>query len=165
MFFRSLRLASAAAVLLPFAISGAAGAELPDFNREVRPILSRYCFKCHGPDEKARKSKLRLDVREDATKEAKTGSIAIVPGKPDESELCVRIFSTDKEEVMPPAETKHELTADQKDVLKRWIAAGADYQPHWAFVKPKQAAPPGLADAHVTNASDALSGHDLGLPG
>ena len=134
---------SAYAITWTIALAGfARAAESPDFNGEVRPILSRYCFKCHGPDEKARKSKLRLDLREEALKEAKSGAVAIVPGKPGESELCARIFSIDKEEVMPPAETKHELTPQQKDVLKRWIAAGADYQPHWAFVKPKQAAPP-----------------------
>jgi hypothetical protein len=156
MLFRSLSIVSATAVLLPFAVYGAAGAEPPDFNREVRPILSRYCFKCHGPDDKARKSKLRLDVREDAMKEAKSGSVAIIPGKPDESELCMRIFSADKEEVMPPAETKHELTADQKDVLKRWIAAGADYQPHWAFTPPKPAAPPSVGEVAGGNVIDAF---------
>jgi len=120
----------------------AGGAPAPDFNTEVRPILSRHCFKCHGPDEKGRKGKLRLDVREAALEEAKSGAVAIVPGKPDASELCVRIFSTDKDEVMPPPDTKQDLTAAQKDVLKRWIAAGADYQPHWAFVAPRKAPVP-----------------------
>jgi hypothetical protein len=155
MLFRSISLA-ATLLTLPFAASRGIGAEGPDFNREVRPILSRYCFKCHGPDDKARKSKLRLDVREDAMKEAKSGSIAIIPGKPDESELCLRIFSTDKEEVMPPTETKHELTAEQKDVLKRWIAAGADYQPHWAFTPPKQGAPPSVGEVAGGNVIDAF---------
>ncbi len=120
--------------------AASAAADAPDFNREVRPILSRYCFKCHGPDDKSRKGKLRLDVRESATKEAKSGAIAIVPGKTDESELCVRIFSTDKDDAMPPPETKQELTAEQKDILKRWIATGADYQPHWAFAAPRKGA-------------------------
>ena len=114
----------------------AAGA--PDFNREVRPILSRYCFKCHGPDDKGRKGGLRLDQREAAMKPAKSGAVAIVPGKTDDSELCLRIFSTDADDVMPPADTKTELTAEQKDVLKRWITAGADYQPHWAFIAPRK---------------------------
>ena len=114
-------------------------ADVPDFNREVRPILSNYCFKCHGPDDKARKSKLRLDVREEALKPAKSGDTAIVPGKVDESQLVARIFSDDEEERMPPAATKKELSAAQKDVLKRWIAGGAKYDPHWAFVAPKQA--------------------------
>lgn len=110
----------------------------PDFNREVRPILSRYCFKCHGPDDKGRKGGLRLDLREAALKPAKSGAVAIVPGKTDDSELCLRIFSSDADEVMPPAETKTELTAEQKDVLKRWVVAGAEYRPHWAFVAPQK---------------------------
>ncbi|MEQ1861662.1 MAG: PSD1 and planctomycete cytochrome C domain-containing protein [Chthoniobacteraceae bacterium] len=116
----------------------AAAIDAPDFNREVRPILSRYCFKCHGPDDKARKGGLRLDLRDSATREAKSGAIAIIPGKTDESELHIRIFSTDKDDTMPPPETKTELSAAQKDILKRWIAAGASYDPHWAFVAPRK---------------------------
>jgi hypothetical protein len=120
---------------------------VPDFSRDVRPILSQHCFKCHGPDDKARKGGLRLDVRESATKEAKSGGVALVPGKPDKSELVARIFSTDEDEVMPPPSTKHVLTPEQKDTLRRWIAAGAEYQQHWAFVRPKQAEPPAVKHA------------------
>lgn len=129
--------------LLAIAAAGATAlaADAPDFESDVRPILSRYCFKCHGPDDKGRKAKLRLDTPEGAMKEAKSGSIAVVPGKPDESELCIRIFSTDEDEVMPPPEMKKELTAQQKDILKRWIVAGGEYKPHWSFVAPKQVAP------------------------
>lgn len=132
-------------ILLGFAALGASAlaADAPDFQAEVRPVLSRHCFKCHGPDDKARKSKLRLDTVEGATREAKSGAIAVVPGKPDESELLVRIFSTDEDEAMPPPEMKKELTAQQKDILKRWIAAGAEYKPHWSFAAPKQAQPTG----------------------
>jgi len=103
-----------------------------DFTRDVRPILSRHCFKCHGFDDKARKARLRLDVREDAVKKA------IVPGKPDDSELVRRLFAGD-DEVMPPPATKNPLSDAQKQTLKRWIAAGAEYKTHWAFVAPKQA--------------------------
>src|SRR6478735_3434470 len=113
-----------------------------DFLRDVRPILSSHCFKCHGPDEKARKGGVRLDVREDALKEGESGARAIVPGKPDESELVLRILSGDRDEIMPPPQTKHELTDAQKETLKRWVAAGAEYVPHWAFVPPKQSAVP-----------------------
>ena len=120
-----------------FAVA-AAPLAAPDFTREVRPILSRNCFKCHGPDDAARKSKLRLDVREQALQPAKSGAIAIVPGNADKSELVKRIFSTDSDEVMPPPSTRIQLTSSEKEILKRWIAAGAEYQEHWAFVPPKQ---------------------------
>ena len=119
-----------------------AAAPAPDFQRDVRPILSRQCFACHGPDEHSRKAGLRLDVREVALASAKSGKRAIVPGKPDQSELVRRITSTDHNKVMPPPETKKQLTATEQDTLRRWVAAGADYQPHWAFIKPKQAALP-----------------------
>jgi hypothetical protein len=121
-------------------------ADTLDFSRDVRPILSQHCFKCHGPDDKARKGGLRLDLRESAVKEAKSGGIALVPGKPGESELITRIFSTDEDELMPPPSAKRPLTPEQKDVLRRWVAAGAEYQQHWAFVRPKQAEPPGIAE-------------------
>jgi hypothetical protein len=104
----------------------------PDFVREVRPILSRYCFKCHGPDEKTRKAKLRLDVA----------------GKLPVDELIGRISSADTEQVMPPPSTKMTLSASQKDILKRWIAAGAKYEQHWAFIAPRAIAPPKVKDSH-----------------
>jgi hypothetical protein len=112
--------------------------ESVDFTHDVRPILARHCFKCHGPDDKARKGKLRLDVRDTAVGQGKSGKRAIVPGKPDESELIRRMRSTEATEVMPPPATKNPLSEAQKQILKRWIAAGAEYQPHWAFVPPKQ---------------------------
>lgn len=113
-----------------------------EFLRDVRPILSSHCFKCHGPDEKARKGGLRLDVREDATKPAKSGKPAFVPGRPAESELVRRLETADEDDVMPPASTKHPLTASQKETLRRWVVAGAEYQPHWAFVPPRRPAVP-----------------------
>ena len=130
-------------ITLTFAISLAAFAESPDFTREVRPILSRYCFKCHGPDEKTRKGELRLDIREEALKDAESGAHAVVPGKPDESELVKRIFHDDPEEAMPPRSSKQVLSPTQKDILKRWIAAGAEYREHWSFIAPKKTALPG----------------------
>jgi hypothetical protein len=114
----------------------------PDlFNSQVRPILSRHCFKCHGPDDKARKAKLRLDVRAEAVRRA------IVPGKPDQSRLLRRVRSTDPDEVMPPPSTKNPLTAEEKRVLERWIAARAEYTPHWAFVPPRQVSLPPVRQA------------------
>jgi hypothetical protein len=109
----------------------------PDFAREVRPILAKSCFKCHGPDETTRKAKLRLDV-------PGGGKKVIVLGKPDQSELIARVCSSDSDSVMPPPSTKITLTAEQKDILKRWIAAGAHYQQHWAFVLPRAVAAPPL---------------------
>src|SRR5436305_14746215 len=76
-----------------------------DFNRDVIPILSNNCFKCHGPDGENRKSGLRLDRRDVAIKPAETGKVAIVPGKPEESELVRRILSADADERMPPADS------------------------------------------------------------
>jgi len=125
-----------------------AGVEAPDFTSDVRPLLSRNCFKCHGPDDAARKSKLRLDLRETALKPAKSGAVAIVPGKADSSELVKRISSTDPDEVMPPPSTKKQLTSAEKDILTRWIAAGAEYKQHWAFVPPKQETPPTVRQAN-----------------
>ncbi len=128
---------------LSFALTHARAADAPSFEREVRPILSRYCFKCHGPDEGQRQSGLRLDVRDAAIKAADSGKVAIIPGKSDAGELLRRINLPDSsEEKMPPASTKLELTAEQRDILKRWIAAGAEYRPHWAFVAPKRPALP-----------------------
>jgi hypothetical protein len=114
-----------------------AGAAEVDFQRDVRPILSGICFKCHGPDEETRKGGLRLDVREDALKAGKSGAIAIVPGKPDESEVIKRLFTSDEDDVMPPPAAKFPLTDAQKETLKQWVAQGATYTAHWAFVAPK----------------------------
>ena len=110
-----------------------------DYLRDVRPILSGHCFKCHGPDEGTRKGGLRLDLREEAVKEAKSGAKTIVPGSVDESELLKRVLTSDEDDLMPPPAAKHPLTTMQKETLKQWIAEGAEYKPHWAFVAPKQA--------------------------
>ncbi len=126
-------------VAFPAASGLISAADVPDFNREVRPILSRHCFKCHGPDEGSRKSRLRLDERDAAMKPAKSGAIALVPGKPEESELVKRIFTHDEQEIMPPPGTKDSLTDSEREVLKNWVASGGDYHPHWAFVPPQQA--------------------------
>jgi hypothetical protein len=108
-----------------------------EYNRDVRPILAENCFACHGPDSAARKAGLRIDRREDAL-EMK----AIVPGKPTESALIARIFSPNAEEQMPPARSHKILTTVQKEVLRKWIAEGAEYQPHWSFIAPVRPKPP-----------------------
>lgn len=101
------------------------------FNDQIRPILSEYCFSCHGPDLASRKAELRLDQRESAIE---TG--AVEPGKPLESELIARILSDDPDEMMPPPATGKTLTADEKRLLHEWIEDGATWETHWAFIRP-----------------------------
>jgi hypothetical protein len=104
------------------------------FNKHIRPILSGSCFYCHGPDEKNREAKLRLDTREGALADH-DGVRAVVPGKPDESELLVRLLSHDKDEVMPPPSAKKpRISEGEIAVLRRWIQEGAVYEGHWAFL-------------------------------
>jgi hypothetical protein len=114
-------------------------AETPDFLEDVRPILAKHCLKCHGPDDKARKAGLRLDVRENALRPLESGAKAVTPGKPDQSELIRRINSANENEVMPPRSTKNSLSDRDKDILRSWIQGGAEYKTHWAFITPKQA--------------------------
>src|SRR3989442_7978850 len=118
------------------------GAEQLQYNRDIRPILSDRCFKCHGPDKAARKSGLRLDIAEEAyTERKKSHKHAIVPGKPDQSLVCRKIFSADKDDMMPPPESNLSLSAQEKEKLRRWISEGAQYQPHWAFIPPPDVVP------------------------
>jgi hypothetical protein len=114
-----------------------------DFSRDIRPILSDKCFTCHGPDAAKRKGKLRLDDQASAFgNQTKSKKPAIVPGKPEASQLIARIFSTDDDEVMPPRDSHKQLTEAQKQKLKDWIASGAKWDMHWAFVTPRKPAPP-----------------------
>jgi hypothetical protein len=123
-----------------------------EFNRDIRPILSENCYACHGPDKNRRKAKLRLDERASALAKE-----AFVPGKPDESELVSRIFEEDAAAVMPPPESHKKLTRDQKELLKTWIAQGAEYQAHWAYVPPVRPSVPAVANAKwVRNPIDAF---------
>jgi hypothetical protein len=123
------------------------------YNRDIRPILADNCFPCHGPDSAARKADLRLDRFADATL-VRDGVAAIVKGKPDESELITRIVSTDETERMPPAPRKP-LKPEQVQLLKRWIAEGAEYEPHWSLIAPKRPAPPEVKNkAWVRNPID-----------
>ena len=113
-----------------------------EYNHDIRPILADRCFKCHGPDKGSRKAGLRLDVAEEAYAERKkTHMHAIVPGKPDESLVCQKIFATNADDQMPPPESNLSLSANEKETLRRWIAEGAQYQPHWAFIPPPAVVP------------------------
>src|ERR1700692_1115441 len=108
-----MRLTTTIAIL--FLAACHAGAQQPEYNRDIRPILSENCFACHGPDSASRKAKLRLDQRDAPIK-----AEAIVPGNPEKSALIQRICASDPTEIMPPAKTLKKLTAAQKDMLKRW---------------------------------------------
>jgi len=136
-----------ALTLLCAAVAALPAAEPVEFNRDIRPILSDNCFACHGHDASHRKAKLRLDVRE-----AALAKEAFVPGKPEASELVKRLFLTDPDEVMPPPDSHKTLTAEQKELLRRWVAEGAKYQNHWSYdapVKPAAGAPTAAIDALV----------------
>ncbi len=111
-----------------------------DFNRDISPILSNNCYFCHGPDPKHREADLRLDQRDSAVDDIG----AIVPGEPDDSELIARILSDDEFEQMPPPHTNKKLSAEQVDLLRRWIAAGAEWDPHWAYAPPQPSVPPAV---------------------
>ena len=119
-----------------------AAAEKVSYARQILPILSENCFYCHGPDKKHRQEDLRLDIRAAAIE-----AFAWDPENPPESEALIRIFSDDKDEVMPPPESHRTLTAQQKDLIKEWVEQGAEYETHWAFVAPPKEIPvPPTAD-------------------
>ena len=115
----------------------AATPELVQFNRDVRPILSENCFYCHGQDSKHREAGLRLDLPEAATR-PNDGVVAVVPGKPEVSEMILRLLSKDSDEMMPPPKANKHITPAQIALLKRWIEEGAAYEKHWSFIPPTQ---------------------------
>ncbi len=143
-----------AALVLLFALP--AHAQVPaskpatpiQFDRDIRPILSENCYACHGPDANKRKAKLRLDIRDGSVLK----NSVIVPGKPDESSLVERITSDDPEEIMPPPKSEKKLTPTQVDLLKRWVAAGAEYKGHWAYERPVKHDAPGSPGPNAIDA-------------
>jgi len=123
---------------LAIAAVALAGASPPvEFNRDIRPILSDNCYQCHGPDGAKRKADLRLD-QESSAKAGRDGRRAIVPGDLEASELYQRITAEDVSERMPPVKSGKTLSAAQIDRIGRWIAEGAKWQPHWAFIPPRR---------------------------
>jgi hypothetical protein len=134
--------------LAVFALTARAAEPLPrtvEFNRDIRPILSDICFTCHGPDQAKRKAKLRLDTEEGAFAEH-DGTRAVVPNRPDKSELLRRIASDDDKERMPPARTGRRLTPHQVALVRRWIEQGAKWQNHWSLIPPHRPALPTFVD-------------------
>ena len=132
---------------LVFVLPAVANPDRIEFNRDIRPILSNHCFACHGFDAAERKAGLRLDTREGALGNGGEGAV-IAPGSPGRSELWRRISSTDRDELMPPPESNKPLTSEQKQLLRRWIEEGAEYQPHWSFAPVREVALPEPAVPH-----------------
>ena len=129
------------------------------FNAHIRPIFSNTCFACHGFDEKTREAGLRLDTPEGGYAKLKESEgHAIVPGKPDQSVIIQRIFSTDAEDVMPPKDFHKDLTGHQKSLIREWVRQGAKYEEHWAFTPAVRPAVPALTAhaAEVANPIDAF---------
>src|ERR1700692_1871862 len=122
------------------------------FNRDIRPIMSDTCFRCHGPDKAARMAGLRLDIRGEALKARKPDVIPIVPGDPDHSAIIQRIFAKDAR-IMPPQFAHKDLTQAQKETIRRWVAEGAKYQGHWAYEPVKR---PPVPEVHTGNPIDAF---------
>lgn len=136
------------------------------FNRDIRPILSDNCFFCHGPDNNKREADLRLDTLEGLHgKEGKPG--AVVPGKPQESQLIARILAQDPQEHMPPPASGKKLTPEQIELLRKWVAQGGQYEGHWAFLPRKVADTPGAAtsDQQIIQRIDTLIDADIAKQG
>ncbi len=134
------------------AVAGAAGALAPtaappSYDHDVRPILADRCFRCHGPDAGARRAELRLDLRDTAVATREHGA-AIEPGAAARSELWRRITTTDADNAMPPPDSgRRPLSADERELVRRWIDAGAAYEQHWSFVPPDRPPVPTVRDS------------------
>lgn len=142
----SLLLMAGVFVGLQFAQIGECLAEDLQFNKQIRPILSEYCFQCHGPDANKRQGDLRLDLEQNAREHAIK--------RASESELFLRITSDDEKERMPPPETGKRLSAKEIDLIRQWLEQGAPYQGHWAFepiTKPKNQATSSSGTTHESN--------------
>lgn len=142
-----LRFASLAVLCLTAPLSAARVADRVSFNRDIRPIMSDTCFRCHGPDKSTRMAGLRLDLRDEAIKKTASGVTPIVPGRPEESAIIARVFSTNAAKIMPPKHAHKDLTDEQKETIKRWVAEGAEYEGHWSYVPIRRPAPPPVAGA------------------
>ena len=133
--------ALASLMAIPFGAARAADSPV-DFNHDIRPILSNRCWKCHGPDEKERQAGLRMDARDGLTVKLDSGKIAVVAGKPEESELMRRIVSDDDAVRMPPSGHGKKLDPKEIELLRAWIKQGARFAKHWSYEAPVRPAAP-----------------------
>jgi hypothetical protein len=147
-------------VCVAFCASRALAADRVDYDRQILPILSDNCYKCHGPDEGARKAHLRLDTKEGAFRQ-KNGKTILVAGHSDQSELIRRITSTDPDQHMPPPASHRKLTAAQVELIRNWVDQGGRWETHWAFVAPIRPAVPASSDAWCRNDIDRFILADL----
>lgn len=129
-------------VLWSSAFASRCNSEDVQYNRDVRPILAEKCFACHGFDQTKREAGLRLDSQEGSQSVLESGTVAIKPGEPDQSELIHRITSADHTLVMPPVESGKQLSQQEIKTLRKWIADGAQYEKHWSFITPTKTEPP-----------------------
>ncbi len=137
--------------------TSAAAADSPvRFNRDIRPIMSDTCFRCHGPDQRARMAGLRLDIREEALRTTKSGVTPIVPGQPDQSAIIQRIFAQNPAKIMPPQFAHKELSPAQKETIRRWVAEGAPYEKHWSYEAVVRPPVPEINGAKARNPIDAF---------
>ncbi|MDX1967672.1 MAG: c-type cytochrome domain-containing protein, partial [Planctomycetaceae bacterium] len=150
------------------AVNASAEPPLPEkieFNRDVRPILSDFCFQCHGPDQHARQADLRLDTLQGLLGAAEQPGV-VRAGKPADSELLKRVTSTDPEEMMPPPKASKRLSSRDIAVLEKWVEQGAEYQGHWAYIPPQKSTPPhDVSPAASRNAIDAFVQARLSMAG
>ena len=127
-----------------------------DFHREIRPLLSDRCFRCHGPDSSKRKAELRLDVRDGVFRKLDDGWAIVKPRDPKHSELVRRTSSDDVEEMMPPPDSNLSLSDAEKALLARWVAEGAEYRPHWSLAPVTAVPTPPLRGGAPDNPIDAF---------
>jgi len=129
----------------------------PNYNRDIRPILSDNCFHCHGPDNATREKGLRLDTQEGLFSVTEDGDPVITTGKPMESALFLRMIEKDIDMRMPPQDSHKHLTDEQIDLFKQWIVAGAQWEKHWSFTKIKKSPLPKVSnESWVNNGIDAF---------
>lgn len=135
---------------------------LPDqvsFNAHIRPVMSNTCFACHGPDEEDNESGFRIDSSESATSALPSDDeqFGIVPGKPMESEVYLRLIDQGAGEQMPPGDFRHQLSAYEKALFRKWIEQGAEYEEHWSYAPVRRTEPPAVAKSEaVANPIDAF---------